>query len=90
MPREVCYTRALLPPLPMKQCCGLCKLACLLVVVGAINWGLVGLGGFLGGDWNVVHAVLGTWPSVEWAVYVLVGLAGVMTIFKDKCPCAVK
>lgn len=58
--------------------------AWLLAVVGALNWGLVGLGGFLGGDWNVVHLVLGTWPQVEWLVYVLVGLSGVYLVVNKK------
>ena len=48
----------------------------LLVVVGALNWGLVGLGHFLGGDWNVVYMILGGFPVVESLVYVLVGLSG--------------
>jgi uncharacterized protein len=49
----------------------------ILVVVGALNWGLIGLGGFMGADWNVVNMILGAWPQVEWVVYVLVGLSGV-------------
>lgn len=51
-------------------------LGMVLVIVGALNWGLVGLGGFLGGNWNVVNMLLGSWPTVEWLVYVLVGLSG--------------
>jgi len=50
--------------------------AWLLVVVGALNWGLVGLGYFLGSDWNVVYMILGSFPVVEALVYVLVGLSG--------------
>lgn len=56
------------------------KLTELLVVIGALNWGLIGLGGFMGQDWNVVNMVLGAWPVVEWVVYVLVGVAGVLTL----------
>lgn len=56
------------------------KIAELLVVIGALNWGLVGLGGFVGQDWNVVHLILGAWPVVEWVVYILVGVAGVLTL----------
>lgn len=42
-----------------------------LVLIGAVNWGLVGLFNF-----NLVSAVLGGWPvSVNW-VYILVGVAG--------------
>ncbi len=59
--------------------------AWLLVIIGAINWGLVGLGGFAGADWNVVSMLLGSWPQVEWLVYVLVGASGVwMLLNKGK------
>lgn len=51
-------------------------LAMTLVLVGALNWGLVGIGGFAGADWNVVHMLLGSWPQVEWVVYILVGVSG--------------
>lgn len=56
-----------------------------LLVVGAVNWGLVGLGGFFGGDWNVVHMLLGSWMWLENAVYVLVGVSGVMLAIGCKC-----
>ncbi|MBI5457120.1 DUF378 domain-containing protein [Candidatus Kaiserbacteria bacterium] len=59
----------------------------ILVIVGALNWGLVGIGGFLGGNWNVVGAVLGSWPQVEWLVYVLVGLAAVYEVVNHKQTC---
>ena len=50
----------------------------ILVMVGALNWGLVGLGALVSGaDWNVVHMIVGSWPVVEAIVYVLVGLAAV-------------
>jgi len=52
-----------------------------LLVIGGLNWLLVGVGGFLGGNWNLVYMLLGAWPVVEWLVYVLVGLAAVYTIF---------
>ena len=60
------------------------KVAWVLVIVGAINWGLVGLGGFFGGDWNVVHMILGSLPAIEWIVYVLVGVAGVWSLIPAK------
>jgi uncharacterized membrane protein YuzA (DUF378 family) len=59
---------------------GMNGIACVLVIVGALNWGLVGIGGFMGADWNVVHMLLGAWPQVEWLVYVLVGIAGLLHI----------
>ncbi|MBP9716950.1 MAG: DUF378 domain-containing protein [Candidatus Levybacteria bacterium] len=55
--------------------------ATLLVVVGAVNWGLVGLGGFMGANWNIVNMVLGAWPQVEWVVYILVGAAGIWLFY---------
>src|SRR3989344_168309 len=76
------------PFFSMGNRCNICKLACLLVVIGALNWGLVGLGGFFGGDWNVVHMLLGQWPQVEWVVYILVGAGGVLKIVGKRCPCA--
>ncbi len=64
-----------------------------LLVIGGLNWGLIGLGGFAGADWNVVHMILGAWPVVEWIVYVLVGLSAVILAFthcKDCKMCSTK
>ncbi|MBU0706479.1 DUF378 domain-containing protein [Patescibacteria group bacterium] len=55
---------------------GLYTLAMILVVVGAINWGLIGLGGFLGSNLNVVNMLVGSLPTVESIVYLLVGVSG--------------
>lgn len=52
----------------------LCFVAGLLTVVGAINWGLVGLF-----DVNLVHKIFATMPQVEKIVYILVGLAGLVS-----------
>lgn len=57
-------------------------IAKVLVLVGAVNWGLVGLGGFLEMNLNVVNLALGAWPQVEWVVYLLVGVAGVFKMVK--------
>lgn len=59
----------------------------ILVVVGGLNWGLVGLGGFMGANWNVVNMILGAWPQVEWAVYVLVGLSTIWVLVKHPKEC---
>lgn len=48
----------------------------LLVVVGALNWGLVGLLNL-----NVVNMLLGSMPVVEQVVYVLVGVAGLWLLW---------
>jgi uncharacterized protein len=52
------------------------QLAVLLVVVGALNWGLVGLTGY-----NLVNAVLGTNAALERVVYILIGLSGVWLVW---------
>lgn len=53
-----------------------------LVIVGALNWGLVGLGVLMGNSgWNVVNMVFGSWPMVENVVYLLVGLSGVWLLW---------
>ena len=63
-------------------------IAFILLANGGLNWGLVGLGGFFGGaDWNVVHLILGSWPVLEWLVYVLVGLSTLWLIFTHKKDC---
>ena len=43
-----------------------------LVIVGAINWGLVGLTNF-----NLVNLIFGTFPWLVNTVYVLIGLSGI-------------
>ncbi len=66
---------------------GLHMASWILIIVGGLNWGLVGLGGFVGGNWNVVQLLLGAWPPVEWLVYLLVGLAAVYEIVTHKNNC---
>lgn len=58
---------------------GLAYLALILMVIGAINWGLIGLFGF-----NLVTAIFGTSTAgiaISRIIYILVGLAGVYGIF---------
>lgn len=66
---------------------GLHAVSFVLVIIGGLNWGLVGLGGLMGGDWNVVRMILGTWPMVEALVYVLVGLAAIVLAVGHKNDC---
>ena len=65
--------------------CTASKAGWALVLVGALNWGLVGLGGFFGGNWNVVNLTLGSVSWLENLVYLLVGVAAVMAIVGCKC-----
>ncbi|SAK92123.1 hypothetical protein AWB76_06766 [Caballeronia temeraria] len=48
-----------------------------LVIIGALNWGLVGLAQF-----DLVAAILGTGSAASRIVYVLVGLAGLYMLFR--------
>lgn len=59
----------------------------ILIIVGGLNWGLIGLGGFAGGNWNLINLILGTMPQLEWLVYILVGLAAVYEAVKHKGNC---
>lgn len=57
-----------------------------LVIIGALNWGLVGLGMVLIGEqalasWNLVNLLLGWSPVLEAIVYLLVGLAGLYELY---------
>lgn len=63
------------------------KIAFILLVVGGLNWLLVGIGGFMGSDWNIVSMVLGSWMWLEYLVYVLVGLSAVYELFGHKKSC---
>lgn len=44
--------------------------ALVLLIVGGLNWGLIGLF-----DWNLVAAIFGTDTAISNIVYVLVGLS---------------
>lgn len=57
---------------------GMHMVAFVLLVVGGLNWGLVGLGSWMGGNWNLVNLLVGNWPMVENLVYVLVGVSAVV------------
>ncbi len=70
------------------KCCGGCvvhKTCRVLLFVGGLNWGLVGVGMLMGSNLNVVHMIVGSWPTFEAIVYVLVGVAAVMKLFGCKC-----
>lgn len=54
-----------------------------LVVVGALNWGLVGLAHFVdaAANYNVVTVLFAGIPELEFGIYVLVGLASLWTVY---------
>lgn len=51
------------------------RIALALVIIGAINWGLIGLFGL-----NLVETIFGEMSWLSRIVYVLVGLAGAYSI----------
>lgn len=62
---------------------GLHIVAFILLVIGGLNWGLVGINA----DWNVVQLILGSFPWLESLVYILVGLSALYLIFTHKKDC---
>lgn len=61
---------------------GLHMLTFLLLVVGGLNWGLVGLL-----DLNLVTMLFGSWPMLEQVVYILVGLSALYEVLTHKSRC---
>ena len=51
------------------------KICLVLTIVGAINWGLIGLF-----DFNLVSTIFGDGSMIEKIVYILVGVAGIINI----------
>ena len=58
--------------------------AFLLVIVGALNWGLVGLGGV-----NLVQVLFGTFPMLVRVIYILVGVSAVVLLITHMKDCKV-
>lgn len=54
-----------------------------LLIVGGINWGLVGLGYFLNSDLNIINLLLGSWPTLEYLVYLVVGVCAVWLAYLE-------
>lgn len=57
----------------------------ILVIIGGINWGLVGIGMLFNKSWNLVNLLLGSMPLIEAIVYLLVGIAAITLLFSCKC-----
>lgn len=51
------------------------KIALFLIIVGAINWGLIGLF-----DFNLVETLFGIESILTKIVYILVGISGIISI----------
>lgn len=51
------------------------KIALALVIIGAINWGLIGIFNF-----NLVDTIFGTMSIISRIIYILVGVSGLWCI----------
>ena len=51
------------------------KIALALVIIGAINWGLIGILNF-----NLVDTIFGTMSILSRIIYILVGVSGLWAI----------
>jgi uncharacterized membrane protein YuzA (DUF378 family) len=58
-----------------------------LVIIGALNWGLIAIGYWMGSNWNVVNLIFGSVSWLENLVYLLVGLSALFLIFGKKYCC---
>lgn len=54
-------------------------IAWILLVVGGLNWGLVGVAHF-----NLVDAIFGVGSGLGMLVYALVGVSAVYSVFRSK------
>lgn len=68
-------------PVDLNKTYMLAQIARILVIVGGINWGLVGLGMLMGSDWNVVHMIFGSVSMLEAIIYILVGISAIMMLW---------
>ena len=51
-------------------------IAFILVIIGSVNWGLVGLL-----SWNLIENIFGTIPILLSIVYILFGVSGLYIIY---------
>ena len=71
----------------LKQSCLVCKIVGAIAIIGAINWGLVGLLNI-----NLVEHFLGVGTTITRIIYGLVGASGLMLLlsFFVICPACKK
>ena len=67
----------------LKKACVFCKVVGVIAIIGALNWGWIGLTGN-----NIVAGILGEASGLTRAVYILVGLSGLALTasFFTTCP----
>ncbi len=65
--------------------CGMGGVVKILLIIGGLNWGLTGVGMLMDSNLNVVNMILGSMPTIEAIIYILVGVAALVKLFG--CPC---
>ena len=55
----------------LKQSCAVCKIVGAIAIIGALNWGLVGVLNV-----NLVEQIFGSMTVITRVIYALVGLSG--------------
>lgn len=64
----------------MMKRCSVHTVGWVLLFVGGLNWGIVGLLNL-----NIINLVLGSVPTLERIVYVLVGISAILVLFEGSC-----
>lgn len=64
-------------------------IAFVLVIIGGLNWGLIGLGDLIGSgsNWDLVYMIFGSWPMIASLIYLLVGVSAVILAATHKKDC---
>ncbi len=71
----------------LKQSCLLCKVFGAFVIIGALNWGSIGIAHV-----NLVERIFGMDSTVTRAIYILVGISGlaILASYAFVCPACKK
>jgi len=61
-----------------KSCCRTKSIAKILLVIGGLNWGLIGIGNLIGGgNWDIIAVIFGSASVISSLLYLIVGLSTV-------------
>lgn len=66
----------------LRHSCVLCHIVGALAIIGALNWGLVGLANV-----NLVDQIFGAGSVLARIIYILVGLSGIALLASYFMPC---